>query len=579
MSKAALGARNAALDAATEMRIRDVERAIARVASRTLNGAREYDSKRISATTTGWVVGTWVKLQSGSWTAAATSSSFAPDEIGVVLLVIDGTTAEIVTGGRVQLLGTSYTNNTRYYLSTSAGVATSTAPSAPNVRQPLFTAQQDGWITVDGPAGAAPRSITLSALRDVDSASVGAAGDGYLLTFDLASGLWKASAGGPASLGSRAALSVLGRAANTTGVAADIVGATTGHVLQVGASSLGWGTLGTASYADLSVTAAKLGTDVVLNTLNDVTITAVADLNFLRYDSGTAQWINADLGPMIWVAASRQFALDGGAGASAASIVGIGKPASRFFITSGTSLDFGLSGSIPLGTDISARIRSTAATDVSFYDQATSTFSGGNKVIEWGTNTTYATRYFRFQLPLQVLDDSGTGSKNLIVKSVAAQIWTIDDDITPGTWLTLLGASGDSYGRRIKLGCDLDNVGGFTLYGDRSNGTSSSRFLLGATDGTWYQSGNVTITAGSALTLVGTGSTGVYVGANTTDKIGFWGHTPVTKTTIADPSTITVSGTATGTDATMVNALKVDVTALRATLLAVTDALQACGLG
>ncbi len=359
----------------------------------------------------------------------------------------------------------------------------------------------------------------------------------------------------------------------------------------MGASSLIWGQLQTASYADLSVstaklaaasvTAAKIGTDVVLDTLNDVTIAAVAALNFLRYDSGTSQWKNYDLGPLIWVSASREFALDGGSGASAASVVGIGKAASRMYVTSGTSLDFGLAGTVAAGNDTNVRIRSTAATDLSFYDQATSTFSAGDKVMEWGTNTAYSTRYFRFLLPLQVRDNSGSGSKHLIVSSVAIQEWKIADDVGPSTWLTLMGTGvADGFGRRIKLGSDIDYAnGGWTIYGDRSNGTSSSRFGLSATDGTWYQSGNQTIQAGGALSLVGLGTTGIRIGTSSSEKVGFWGATPVTKTTVADPSAITVSGTATGTDATMVNALKVDVTALRATLLAVTDALQACGLG
>ena len=134
------GYRNSAIGDAIELRMRDLERAIGRIPSRTLNGSPGYHSKRINATTTGWAVGTWVKLSGGAWTKAATSSTFTADGLGVVLLVIDSTTAEIVTGGFVQILGASFTNNTRYYLSTSAGVATSTAPAAPNVEVPLFVA-------------------------------------------------------------------------------------------------------------------------------------------------------------------------------------------------------------------------------------------------------------------------------------------------------------------------------------------------------------------------------------------------------------------------------------------------------
>jgi hypothetical protein len=547
VSTAALGSRSAAVGDATELRIRDLERAMGRIASRTLNGSPGYDAKRISATTSGWAVGTWVKLISGTWTSAATSSSFAPDAIGVVLTVVDSTTAEIVTGGFVQLLGTSYTNGALYYLSTSAGTPTSTPPAAPNVLQPLFVAYQDGWINVLGPAGAAPRSVTLAGLRDV---TLTTPAGGELLKYDAGTAKW---------INGTLALTALSDVV-ITAVASNQV--------------LSWDS-GTSKWINRTLTSVT-----TLAGLSDVTITSVADLDFLRYDAGSAKWKNYSLGLLAYVGATGTLLLDGGSTAATPTIVGIAGANSRLLLSQTTNpLDFVLSGSVTLGTDKSARIRRSSANAVGFYDQATATVTAGDKVMEWGCDTTYAARYFCALIPLQVRDDSGAGTKNLIVKSTAAQTWTIGEDVTPGTWLTMLGASADSYGRRIKLGCDLDNAGGWTLYGDRSNGTSSSRLLVGATDGTWYQSGNLNLTAGTAINLSGSGTNGVQIGSGgTSDKIGFWGHAGATKTTVADPSAITVSGTATGTDAAMVNALKTDVTNLRATLLAATDALQAVGL-
>jgi hypothetical protein len=573
VSTAALGSRSTAPAAALELRIRDLERAIGRVASRTLNGSPGYDSKRISANTDGWDVGTWVQLSEGTWTIAATSDDFAPDAIGVVLLVIDGTTAEIVTGGYVQLLGTSYTGYTRYYLSTTPGEPTGTKPTAPDVAQPLFIAHQDGWIEVDGPAGACPRSVSLWQLLDVDGDSLDLAADGDLLTYDLAAGKWKAAAGGLSSLGARAALSVVGRSANTPGTAADIVAANTGDVLYMGASSLVWGQLSTASYQDASVSAAKLASDVVLNALQDVSVTGAASLDFLRFN-GTA-WVNQSLGELVWVSATREFALDGGNGATAASVVGIGKSGSRLLVSGGCSFDFLLSGLVGSGTDISGRIRVNASGGpIGFYDQATSTFASGTEVMQWGTNATAGSRYFRFKIPLHVFDG---GSKNLVLTG-SSQVWTIGDDVTPTTHLTFYGAGADAYGARMALGSDLDLLGGRVFYANRASGTSSSRIELIASDGTWYQSGNLSHRAGNTLRLFGDGSAGVLVGVNGSDKVGFWGTAAVTKTTVSDPSAITVSGTATGTDAAMVNALKTDVTNLRASLLAAIDALQACGI-
>lgn len=60
-----------------------------------------------------------------------------------------------------------------------------------------------------------------------------------------------------ANIANGAALSVFGRASNTAGVMAAIVGAD-GQALRVSGTALGFGTLATAAYADASVTLAKL---------------------------------------------------------------------------------------------------------------------------------------------------------------------------------------------------------------------------------------------------------------------------------------------------------------------------------
>jgi hypothetical protein len=567
--------------ALTDERLIELERQAQQIESRRLRREPAYVSRRITKGSHGWSIGDWVKLDSGTWSKATAAATFSADLVGMVLRVIDTDHVEVVFEGYVRPPSLSYTVGSRYWLSTSAGVATSTKPTAPTLAMQMFVALDDKWLLILGPAARSDTgSLALADLIDVDSASLALAADGDLLTYDFATSKWKAAAGGTSSLGPRAATSVIGRAANTVGTAADIAASTTGDVLYMGASSLTWGPLGTASYQAGSVTAAKLGSDVVLDTLNDVTIAAVAALNFLRYDSGTAQWKNYDLGPLIWASATREFALDGGGGASAASVVGIGKGGSRFYVTSGTGLDFGLSGSVALGTDINARIRSTAASDVSFYDQATSTFGAGDKVMEWGTSATPGNRYFRFLMPIQVHD---TGTKDLVIAGPSSQTWTIGDNVTPFTFMTFYGASADAFGARIGIHGTIDAGGttGLTIYGDRSNGTSSSRLNVGATDGQWFQSGNLSLSATTALTLVGTGG-GVQIAAATSEKVGFWGRTPVTKTTVADPAAITTTQTAGGTyganEQSMLAALKADVIALRATLLNVTDAGQAVGL-
>ncbi len=562
-------------------RLIELERKSKGIDSRRLNREANYVSRRVAKGSHGWSVGTWIKRDAGNWSKATAAATFSAELVGMVLRVLDNNNVEVVFEGYVRPPSLSYTDNTRYYLSTSAGTATSTKPTAPIRALQLFVALDNKWMLILGPAARSDTaSLALSDLLDVDSASLALAADGDLLTFDFASSKWKAASGGTTSLGTRAAISVVGRAANSAGVAADIAASTTGDVLYMGASSLQWGPLGTPSYGDASVTAAKLGVDVVLNALQDVSVTGAAGGDFLRFN-GTA-WVNYDLGPIVYEATTSSLALDGGAGGVDIKVLLANAAGSRFILSgagSTGSIEFKLDGDTDLDTEIVARIRSTGSDNVSFFDQGTSSITTGDLVMEWGCDTTYAARYFRSRIPLQVRDDSGTGTKDLVVKSTATQIWTIGDTVGPSTWLTMLGTSGDSYGRRIKVGSDIDlGNGGWVLYADRSNGTLSSRLWIGGTDGTWYQSGNATIQTSGYTALAGTGTTGVYIGLATSEKIGFWGKLPVTKTTVADPAANTVTGTATGTDAAMVNALKVDVGSLRTTLLALCDALQACGL-
>ncbi len=507
-----LGGRNSNLPSRVEMRLTDLERATARIPSRHLNPPLDHRKIiGVAATTAGWAVGTWVKLTGGTWSKAATSSTFAPDALGVVVRVVSSDAAEICTGGNVQLIGTSYTPYTLYYLSTTAGDATSTMPTGANVRQPLFIAYQDGWINILGTAGGAPRSVSLSNLLDVDSASLALAADGDLLAFDFASSKWKVASGGTTSLGTRAAISVVGRAANSSGLAADIAASSTGDVLYMGASSLQWGPLGTPSYGNASVTAAKLGTDVVLNALQDCSVTGAVAGEFLRFN-GTA-WVNYDLGPIVYDAATTSLALDGGAAGSAIKVLLANATGSRFILSgSGStgSIEFKLSGDLDLDTEIVARIRSPDSGRVAFYDQGTSAISTGDMVLEWGCNTTYADRFLRAYLPLQVRDDSGTGTEDLILQSDDVETWTLGDS-SPSTWLTFLGAGADAYGRRLQVGSDIDlGGGGWVLYANRSAGTLSSRLWVGTSDGVWSQDANITITAPTLLRLTGGDTAATY---------------------------------------------------------------------
>ena len=62
-----------------------------------------------------------------------------------------------------------------------------------------------------------------------------------------------------------AALSVIGRSANSIGDPADIAATVDGHVLRRSGTTLGFGTIATAGIADNAVTSAKIATDAVTN--------------------------------------------------------------------------------------------------------------------------------------------------------------------------------------------------------------------------------------------------------------------------------------------------------------------------
>ncbi len=154
-----------------------------------------------------------------------------------------------------------------------------------------------------------------------------------------------------------AGLSVLGRSANTTGAMAAITG-TDGQALRVSGTTLGFGTLVTAAYADSSVTLAKLANATALSVLGRsansagvyADIAATADGQVFRRASGTLGWGAVDLSDPDAVTGTLPFTnITSGTGLSVfgrsanttgamASIVGTDGQVLR---VSGTTLGFG----------------------------------------------------------------------------------------------------------------------------------------------------------------------------------------------------------------------------------------------
>lgn len=133
-----------------------------------------------------------------------------------------------------------------------------------------------------------------------DPADIAAANDGEVLRRSGTTlGFGTIATGGladdsvtDAKLRESTALSVIGRAANSTGNPADIAASTDGHVLRRSGTTLGFGTVATAGLADSSVTRSKLAPGVQSFTTaglsSDVQVNT--DTTVLRVDSGNSAW-------------------------------------------------------------------------------------------------------------------------------------------------------------------------------------------------------------------------------------------------------------------------------------------------
>ena len=96
------------------------------------------------------------------------------------------------------------------------------------------------------------------ALSDGDYGDITVSGTGTVMNID-------ANVVGDAEIRQSAALSVIGRSANSTGNVADMAAGTDGHVLRRSGTTLGFGTVATAGIADDAVTLAKLQNSVANN--------------------------------------------------------------------------------------------------------------------------------------------------------------------------------------------------------------------------------------------------------------------------------------------------------------------------
>lgn len=149
--------------------------------------------------------------------------------------------------------------------------ATLTAPRAWTL--PAASAVPAGTrITIHDEAGGITSTNTLTfgvtgsdTINGASTFVLNAARSGVEFRSDGISG-WSLRLATNETLRPSAALSVIGRSANSAGTVADIAAATDGHVLRRSGTSIGFGTIATDGYADNSVTNAKAA-QMAANTL------------------------------------------------------------------------------------------------------------------------------------------------------------------------------------------------------------------------------------------------------------------------------------------------------------------------
>lgn len=518
-----MGARGGNGGSALLERLTRLEQAVAQIPSRFVN--RPVDQARVYAATEtghGFTLGKWVIRTQAlpRWRLASIPSIVANDVVGIVTRVVDADNFEVAFSGRVYMPTLAFTEWERYFVGPVPGVAVNVSPdhetddtvprTAATAETQVCLGLADGWLWLVGPEPRQSHNHFMQELGDV--AYTGAAPtNGWTLIYRSGTGLWTPEAFPTPSL--------------------------------------------------------------TLNDLTDVTIASVADKNFLRYDLATTQWKNYDLGPIAYATGTpNQLGLDGGIGGSATYIHFGTTAGSRFGIGSNAPIDFLLSGAVNLGTDKNARIRNPNSTQVSFYDQGTTTWNDGTEVLRWGCSSSAASRYFRFLVPLEIIGASAT---DRLIFGADTTYWKVTDD-AGSAYLKFAKSGGGSIAHTVIMGTHLA-LETNRLVGESANGTSASYLLFSSTSATLSTASsgasgtltllgnvvNITASNGAATSLTLTCTGGISLVGNTKVAsaaafLGFFGSAGTARVAVAAAPAITATPGGGATNAN-VNALVTDV--------------------
>lgn len=223
--------------------------------------------EKVTQVSHGWSVGTAVIKVGSDFVLTdtdLTTGNIDTDAVpGVVGKIIDDDTALVVFFGLMCLEG--LTEYSVYYLSTTPGGTTATKPTSGAVR-PIFVSIADGLCWV----GSSAAGSRLDDLEDVELTSPA---DLDVLYYDNASGKWingpyadtiPAGSITSAMLRDSAACSVIGRAANSIGVPADIVASADDRVLVRSAGALSFAQVTPAMLSDVLAAGGPTGSASVV---------------------------------------------------------------------------------------------------------------------------------------------------------------------------------------------------------------------------------------------------------------------------------------------------------------------------
>lgn len=350
----------------------------------------------------GLTAGMVVTNTGGGWVGADADDA---EDIGLVTKVYTADRARICIQGYVRFPDSfAYTPRATYYLGASAGTPATTPVD--HKRRAVFWAITANTVHVLGPIFEEWHATRVASLNDVDLVTSPPV-DGDVLVYNAADDLWEPGA----------------TALPDSGVTP---GTYTNATVTVTVKGI--------------VTAASSGSPPALafDDLTDVDAPTPADLDFVRFDVISGDWINYSLGNLEYDDGEDRLIL------TDTSL--IFKDTARLLLDSGNAIEWLYKGDEALATDQWGRITTAdgghgdGTDSIVFQDD-------GTTVLEWITNQTTTKRAIKFRVPILVEDDIASPTEWLMLRGTADKKWRLSavdavDMFTPAYFLEFDNSGG-----------------------------------------------------------------------------------------------------------------------------------------